>query len=84
MPFRFTPLERAFALARTGDYGGMAGIRDQLRAEGFETGQLSGPSLLKQLRDLCIDARRKRFLDPVDDGVAFLREQREAVSGGGL
>ena len=53
-----TPLERAFVLARTGDYAGVAEIRAQLKAEGYETGQLEGPSLLKQLRALCDAARQ--------------------------
>ncbi len=52
-----TPLERAFALARTGEYVGVAEVRAQLKAEGYDTSQLAGPSLLKQLRKLCADAR---------------------------
>jgi hypothetical protein len=52
-----TPLERAFALARTGDYAGVSEIRNQLQAEGYETRQLEGPALLKQLRALCDAAR---------------------------
>jgi hypothetical protein len=57
MPFEPTPLERAFALARSGEYQGLAEIRAQLRAEGFSTKQLEGPRLLKQIRDLCIASR---------------------------
>jgi len=57
MPTNSTPLERAFALARTGDYVGVAEVRAQLKAEGYDTAQLAGPSLLKQLRKLCADAR---------------------------
>jgi hypothetical protein len=53
-----TTLERAFTLARSGDYGGVAEIRTQLRAEGYATSQLEGPSLMKQLRKLCEDARK--------------------------
>ena len=58
MTFTPTPLERAFALARTGDYPGIVSIRSQLHAEGYETRQLEGPTLLSQLRSLCKDARR--------------------------
>ena len=52
-----TPLERAFALARTGEYASVAEIRIQLHAEGYETNQLMGPTLFKQLRSLCDAAR---------------------------
>lgn len=57
-PMRSTPLERAFQLARSGEYAGVDQIRRQLRTEGFDTGQLSGPQLMKQLRQLCAQARR--------------------------
>jgi hypothetical protein len=52
-----TVLERAFALARTGEYAGPGEIRTQLKAEGYSTSQLEGPSLFKQLRALCLAAR---------------------------
>ncbi|HEY1749915.1 MAG TPA: hypothetical protein VGG29_01545 [Caulobacteraceae bacterium] len=52
-----TPLERAFALARTGEYAGVPEIRAQLKAEGYATTQLVGPALLRQLRLLCANAR---------------------------
>ena len=52
-----TPLERAFSLARTGKYTGVSDIRAQLKAEGFAVVQLEGPSLLRQLRALCTEAR---------------------------
>jgi len=58
MAFTPTALERAFELARTGDYTGVAEIRAQLHLEGYATSQLTGPSLLKQLRVLCDDARQ--------------------------
>jgi hypothetical protein len=57
---RQTTLERAFDLARTGDYAGIGEIRDALKAEGFTLRQLDGPSLQKQLRKLCADARRAK------------------------
>lgn len=56
--FRQTTLERAFELARTGDYVGIAEIRAQLKVEGYSLGQLEGPSLMRQLRELCISSRR--------------------------
>jgi hypothetical protein len=48
-----TALERAFALARTGDYPGLSELRAQLKAEGYAVLQLEGPTLLRQLRELC-------------------------------
>jgi hypothetical protein len=51
------PLERAFALAKSGDYTGVSQIRAQLKAEGYPTSQLEGPTLLAQLRRLCAAAR---------------------------
>lgn len=58
MTTRPTTLERAFELARTGDYLGIAEIRAQLKAEGYSLGQLEGPSLMRQLRELCIASRK--------------------------
>ena len=52
-----TPLERAFELARTGTHPTVEDIRKQLRAEGFPTDQVFGPSLLRQLRELANAAR---------------------------
>lgn len=51
-------LERAFALARTGSYANVSDIRTQLRAEGYYLAQLEGPSLQKQLRQICSDAKK--------------------------
>ena len=47
-----TILERAFDLARSGQFRSVSDIRRQLLAEGFYVGQLTGPSLLKQLTAL--------------------------------
>jgi hypothetical protein len=52
-----TVLERAFALARTGDYAGVQEIRMQLKAEGYALHQLEGPTLIRQLRALCADSK---------------------------
>ena len=52
-----TPLERAFDLARSGEYTGMGDIKVQLKAEGYQTAQLEGPSLSKQLRTICAAAK---------------------------
>jgi len=55
-----TTLERAFTLARSGEYPGISEIRAQLKAEGYAMHQLEGPSLLKQLRELCANARQAK------------------------
>ncbi|HEY4031962.1 MAG TPA: hypothetical protein VGM25_16570 [Caulobacteraceae bacterium] len=58
MTIRPTALERAFALARTGEYPGLSELKTQLKAEGYATLQLEGPSLLRQLRTLCTESRK--------------------------
>jgi len=59
MTHRPTTLVRAFELARSGSYATISDIRKQLKAEGFSDApsQISGPSMLKQLRKLCEAAR---------------------------
>jgi hypothetical protein len=54
MTERPTALERAFDLARSGKYAGVSALRQQLKIEGYSPEQLSGPTLLRQLRELCI------------------------------
>jgi hypothetical protein len=54
-------LERAFELARSGECAGVQDIKARLKAEHF-TGiddQLYGPSLVRQLKQLCDAARRE-------------------------
>ncbi|MDB5438035.1 MAG: hypothetical protein JWM33_462 [Caulobacteraceae bacterium] len=58
MENRPTELERAFALARSGEYDGVSAIRAQLKLEGYAAGQLQGMSLMRQLRALCIASRK--------------------------
>jgi hypothetical protein len=55
-----TTIERAFVLARSGNCSSVNDIRQRLRAERFDQvdAYLSGPSLSRQLRDLCQKARR--------------------------
>ena len=47
-----TPLERAFELARSGDYASTSNVKAQLRAEGLDSSQVTGPALLRQLREI--------------------------------
>jgi hypothetical protein len=53
MAHRPTTLERAFTLARSGLCADVADLRKRLKAEGYSPEQLTGPQLIKQLRDLC-------------------------------
>ncbi len=48
-----TPVERAFELARSGQHATVDEIRIQMKREGLDHAQISGPVLLKQLRGLC-------------------------------
>ncbi|HWT13218.1 MAG TPA: hypothetical protein VN231_10735 [Allosphingosinicella sp.] len=54
-----TTLERAFALARSGDCSNVNDIRQRLRAERFDQvdAHLAGPAITRQLRELCAAAR---------------------------
>ncbi|HEY3948489.1 hypothetical protein [Phenylobacterium sp.] len=54
MDFKPTPIERAFELAQSGECAGVADIRERLRKEGHSTNHITGPSLLRQLRDICL------------------------------
>ncbi|MDQ4088477.1 MAG: hypothetical protein M3177_10795 [Pseudomonadota bacterium] len=54
-----TTLERAFALARSGACASVNDIRLRLKQERFDQvdAHLAGPSLARQLRELCAGAR---------------------------
>jgi hypothetical protein len=53
MNSRPTALERAFDLARSGDCAGVEDVRKKLKSEGYSVEQLTGRTLIRQLRDLC-------------------------------
>lgn len=55
-----TTLERAFVLARSGSCASVNDIRQRLRAERFDQvdAHLAGPSLGRQLRELCVQAQQ--------------------------
>jgi hypothetical protein len=57
---RPSTIERAYQLARTGQYKGVKEIRARLKAEGYMdyVGQLEGPTLQKALRKLAEQAGR--------------------------
>ena len=67
MTSRPAELERAFALARSGECAGVDAIRRGLNAEGYSGRQLEGLSLMRQLRDLCREAKQRLATDPADD-----------------
>ena len=57
------PVERAFELARTGDYSNMDAIKRALEKEGYgvaDRSHLTGSSLSRQLSLLCRQARSAR------------------------
>ncbi|HEY6916921.1 MAG TPA: hypothetical protein VI381_04700 [Allosphingosinicella sp.] len=55
-----TTLERAFELARSGECAAVADIRARLKQERHDQveAHLAGPSINRQLRALCEEARR--------------------------
>ena len=55
-----TTLERAFALARSGECLTINDIRARLKSERFDQvdAHLAGPAIARQLRTLCVEARR--------------------------
>ena len=55
-----TTLERAFQLARSGDYVSVEDIKKRLNTEGYSASQVSGPTLTKQLLALIREARAHR------------------------
>jgi hypothetical protein len=54
------PLERAFELAKSGDYSSVTNIKRQLQQEGYDSAQINGPSLLRQLSKIIKTASSKR------------------------
>jgi hypothetical protein len=56
---RPTTIERAYALARSGECAGVADIKAKLKREGYGdvAGQLYGPTLQRALRELCTASR---------------------------
>jgi hypothetical protein len=60
MDHRPTALERAFEMARSGQYATVAEIKKQLVAEGFSVAQVTGGALSRQLKDLIRAAQEAR------------------------
>ena len=51
-----TAIERAFELAKSGEYATVNVIKGRLKAEGYPLDQVDGKALTKQLRALMRDA----------------------------
>ena len=56
MAIQPTSLERAFELARSGQFSSLEDIRLQLDREGLDPRTVVGPLLRRQLRDLICEA----------------------------
>jgi hypothetical protein len=57
-----TTLERAFALARSGECANVNDIRQRLRSERYDQvdAHLAGPAIARQLRQICETSRQAR------------------------
>lgn len=53
-----TAIERAFELARSGRYETCSEIKQVLVREGYSNAQITGPTLMRQLRELINSARQ--------------------------
>jgi hypothetical protein len=67
MDHTLTALERAFALAKSGDYASVPDIRKRLIQEGYSASQITGRSLSKQLLAL-IRAAQERAVPKGPEG----------------
>ena len=52
MEANVTPLERAFQLAKSGQYESVEAIKQQLRQEGYSSHQIEGRTLVRQLASI--------------------------------
>lgn len=71
-PRVLSTVERAYELARNGPSTSVDDIRRQLEREGFASvsSHLGGPTLRRQLRQLCLDRRtaRSAATEPAAEG----------------
>lgn len=70
---RPTTLERAFEMARSGEFDSTKAIARSLGQEGYDqvAAHLSGPAIKKTLALLCIQSRTKMESSPLPDAVAI-------------
>jgi len=55
-----TALERAFELARCGEYTDLASLKRRLSVEGYSTDQVAGRTLLAQLKQIISSSQPHR------------------------
>ena len=75
-----TALERAFALAKSGEYAAVRDIKKRLVLEGYSATAITGPTLLKQLLALIQAAQgrdRSRLRDPKASPDARIRAKKK-------
>ncbi|KQW67071.1 hypothetical protein ASE17_20340 [Phenylobacterium sp. Root77] len=60
MTFKQTTLERAFELARTGEFRTVSELSKQLKIEGYNLVQIEGDMLKRQLRGICEHAQTRQ------------------------
>jgi hypothetical protein len=62
-------MERAFELARSGDFESLERLVSRLNREGYDGGQLNGSQLRKQLSRLIKDASKPSSNEPAPENV---------------
>jgi hypothetical protein len=68
MDHNVTVIERAFQLAKSGDYPTVAAIKKRLMTEGYSIGQITGRTLSKQLTALIQAAQADNKGEEVETG----------------
>ena len=62
-----TTLERAFELARSGHYATVCSLKQRLTKEGYVADQLTGPTLLAQVRAILRTSQSAYDQDRLDE-----------------
>lgn len=75
MDLRPTALERAFELASTGTHLEVSELRRQLSLEGLDYHQITGPSLVRQLKQVMREANAA-LLAKSDAGILLNRRDQ--------
>src|SRR5262245_22097899 len=70
MDVNITALERAFQLAKSGDFATIEAIKSKLKAEGYSVSQIVGKTLIRQLRATAAAAKS----DSTNTGTAAQQE----------
>jgi hypothetical protein len=81
--YRLSAVERAFALAASGDFQNVKELRRALKAEGYlEEGQLRGASITQQIKKLILVAtgKTKPISDPLAARAALAQRRARSKS----